>query len=278
MLRALTSPFAISDISLRMNPVFAHDQKIGSYLKTFINIDPAGITFSKQADGRFKTAFDLGSLILGDSGTVVDERAKTFTITLDEKEYTRFNERGLVFTFVLPVKKYGGYQVRLAVRDATSGRVGSVNQYVEVPNINKDRLLLSGVVLDNSGSQSTGQNGDNVAKDPQWDTAVRQFKSGTDLRFAYDVYNAKINATTASASLRCIYKLYRDNELVFDSGTRPLNKLTYESAKKILTVGGIKLGTALAAGDYVLLLEVIDDSRKGKGARAIQFVQFELTS
>ena len=47
----------------------------------------------------------------------------------------------------VPVKKPGAYQLRIAVRDSASGRVGSASHYIEVPDVKKDKLTLSSLVI-----------------------------------------------------------------------------------------------------------------------------------
>lgn len=42
------------------------------------------------------------------------------------------------------VKKPGAYQLRVALRDVASGRIGSAWQFVEVPDMSQGRLALSG--------------------------------------------------------------------------------------------------------------------------------------
>ena len=39
--------------------------------------------------------------------------------------------------------------MRVALRDRNSEKVGSANQFIEVPNLKKERLTLSGIILEN---------------------------------------------------------------------------------------------------------------------------------
>ena len=54
---------------------------------------------------------------------------------------------GFVYFVTVPVKKPGAYQLRIALRDHGSQRVGSATQFIEVPDIKKNRLLVSSIVL-----------------------------------------------------------------------------------------------------------------------------------
>lgn len=270
ILRALTSPFTVNDITVRMNPVFAKDDKVGTFLKTFINVDAGDITFEKNNDS-YKASFDLVAMTFGANGIVVDERARNYTITLTDAQQKQVTARGLVFTFQLPIEKAGGYQVRLAVRDIASGRVGSANQFVDIPKI-KDKLILSGLVLENLVEDNAG-----VKKptDPQWDTSVRRFRSGSVLRFAYDVYNPRLDST-GKPTLKYRYRLFRDGAAVFEAGPTAVSKFTSQETRSFTTTGGIKLGEQLVPGDYVLQLEVIDESKPNSPRIAVQYATFEI--
>ena len=146
------------------------------------------------------TSFDLVALNFGDNGAILDERSKNFSMTVDEGEYLRLLQRGLVSSFTLPIKKPGGYQVRIAFRDVASEKVGSANQFVEVPNLKKNRLMISGAVLEGvlmekvRAAAAGPTEGVGEPSDPIYDTSVRQFRKGTLLRFAYAIYNAKLDA------------------------------------------------------------------------------------
>ncbi|MEJ7624097.1 MAG: VWA domain-containing protein [Pyrinomonadaceae bacterium] len=281
LIGAITSPFSVNEINVRMNAVFVADAKQTAHVRTFMNIDAEDLTFIKLPDGNHKTSFDIVAVTLSDRGDVLDERPQNLTITIDEAEYQRSLRRGFVTTFLLPIKNPGGYQVRLAVRDTASSRVGSANQYVEVPNLKKDRLTMSGMALENVPF-STWQNARlttgevvNGLGDPQWDTAVRQFKPGSVLRFAYHIYNARIDAGR-QASLVYRMKLYEGQKLIFETNTKPVPKLSYESPKSVAATGGLKLGESLLPGDYVLQIDIVDGQTRDFRKAATQFIQFEI--
>jgi hypothetical protein len=45
------------------------------------------------------------------------------------------------------VKRPGPYQLRVALRDVIADRIGSASQFVDVPDVKKGRLTLSGLVI-----------------------------------------------------------------------------------------------------------------------------------
>ncbi|MEQ1643934.1 MAG: hypothetical protein ABL959_10860, partial [Pyrinomonadaceae bacterium] len=250
-----------------------------AFVRSFINVDAATLTFTKDTTGKFySTSFDIVAITFGDNGKILDERSKNFTITLDQPQYEKFQERGLVTTFSLPIKNPGGYQVRLALRDVASDRVGSANQYVEIPNLKKDKLAVSGMVLENvstsiwnrvrlmPASESSGE------ADPQWDTAVRQFRRNSVMRFAYQVYNPRGDSGAIRLAQRLT--LFTGGKVVFQGPAVPLSTLKSESPKSVAGNGALFLGDNLTSGDYILQVDISD--LKGKSSTATQFIQFEI--
>lgn len=277
MIGALTSPFAVSDVDIKMNALFAGDTKQAGFVRTIINVDAGDLTFKQLPDGRYRTDFNIVAITLNDVGKIMDERPKNFVLTFDEEQYKKFLERGLVTTFALPIKKPGAYSVRLAVHDVATGRVGSANQFIEVPDLKKNDLTLSGMALQNVPFEtwvkiaSLPDAETTEAGDSLWDTSARRFKAGSVLRFAYQIYNAKIAGS--KANLNYNLKLFSGANVVFESGRKPIVRLSYETPKLISTIGGLRLGESLTPGDYILQVDIIDASA---GRTVTQFVQFEI--
>jgi hypothetical protein len=56
------------------------------------------------------------------------------------------------------IKQPGAYQIRLVMRDATTQKLGSASQYLDVPDVKKGHLAVSGILLSQSSDSaaSTG--------------------------------------------------------------------------------------------------------------------------
>ena len=153
---AVTSPFAAGDISLKLTTLFGNSPKT-SFLQSLLYIDPHNLTFEPDANGNEKAVLDVVAITFGENGRVVDQTSRTDTVTVKKDAHKRVLDHGLLYGLALPIKKPGAYQLRVAVRDAASSRVGSANQFVAVPDLARGRLTLSGMVL--SGKQSAGREG-----------------------------------------------------------------------------------------------------------------------
>ena len=278
LMTALTSPFAAEGIALRLNALYYNSPKDGDVIRSLVHIRAQDISFTETADGNKRAVFDVLAAGFGDNGVLVDQISKTYTMTLKPDAYKRFMERGFVYDFSFPIKKPGAYQLRIALRDSTSDKVGSANQFVEVPSLKKGRLQLSGMVLENLSladwnKRQAGQQISDQSKSPLMDTSLRQFKRGTVLAFGFSVYNARL---TPAPSLSSRTRLYRDGKLVFEGNLQPISGGLRSGQKSIDFSSALSLGSELPPGDYILQISIIDNLAKPKKNTATQFVQFEV--
>ena len=144
---ALTSPFASGNLRLRLTPLFGSTEASKPFITLLLHINAEDLTVVEEPDGLRKAVLDLVALTFGEQGAVLDELNRTETIRMKPVGYDFVKRRGLVYVIQVPVKKPGAYQLRVAVRDATAKRVGSANQFIQVPDLRKNRLTLSGIMM-----------------------------------------------------------------------------------------------------------------------------------
>lgn len=276
---ALTSPFAANGVNLRLNTLFGNDPKNGAYVRSLLHVNAGDLKFSNEADGKHKATFDVLAVSFGDNGLVADQISKNYTLTASDEVYKKLLGEGFVYNFTFPVKKAGAYQLRVALRDSASEKVGSASQFIEVPNLKKNGLTLSGIVLQNmtfkqlQDLQSDSPEAANSPNNWESDTSLRRFKRGTVLRYGYEIYNAKRDAAQ-KPQLDVQTRVFRDGKVLFEGKKSPVTFAGQTNLQKIAAVGAISLGTEMAAGDYVLQIIVTDNDAKNK--IATQFVQFEV--
>lgn len=285
---ALVSPFAVNDISLRLNTLFGNSAAQGSFIRPLLHISAQDLKFTDDAGGAKKATFDILAVIFGDNGAAIDQIAKSYTLTVKNEGYQRILKNGFVYYFTLPIKKPGAYQFRVAIRDAQVGKVGSASQFIEVPNLKKERLTLSGIVLENlteaqwknfaSGTPELSGNQSNEADespDPMNDTSLRRFKRGTILRYGFEIYNARTDAAR-KPNLNTQIRIFRDGKLILDGKQIPVDAGAQTDLERIKVSGALNLLSAMQTGDYILQIIVTDNLAKEKRKISTQFIQFEV--
>jgi VWFA-related protein len=290
---ALMSPFAAGDVSLKLTSLFGHEAKAGSIVRSLLHIEPRNLTFSKQPDGSYQSVMDIAAVTFSDNGQIVQQEARTYTLHVPASQFERMMQRGFLYTINLPVKKPGAYQLRVAVRDSESERVGSANQFIEVPDLDKRRLTLSGLVVSginlakqSSAEQADGQAAQQAASekegavqdfDPLAGPAVRILQSGMELDYGFLIYNALLDPKTKRPQLEAQVLLLKDGKQIFAGRLNPLTVSGQHDLKHIRAVGRIRLGPELTPGEYVLQVMVTDKLAKEKYRTATQWMDFELT-
>src|SRR4030095_13748227 len=149
-------------------------------------------------------------MTFGDNGEPGDQIGQTNTVQLPEAEYQRAMRQGFVFNVTAPIKKPGAYQFRISLRDTATNRIGSAGQFIEVPDLGRKRLALSGglvrektiAVPGGSDSNLIAQNG-SVASEtsPEAGPAVRRLKQMMRLEYGLLIYNAGLSKTFRKATL-----------------------------------------------------------------------------
>lgn len=280
VLNALMSPFATNGVSLRMATLFGSGKQQNAFVRTLLHVTAKDLTMTDAPDGSKLAKFDVLAIGFGDNGVPIEQIGKTYTLTIEKNQVDRFLERGFVYDFVIPIKKPGAYQMRVALRDQASGKIGSASQFVEVPNIKKDRLLLSGVGLENASvadweKQAKDPNSQILNRDPLTDTSLRQFRTNTILSFGFSIYNAKSSAGKPP-SLSSQIRLFKDGVPQFTGEVHPVVLTGQTDMKAISFMSSLVLGTAMTAGDYILEVAVTDNNAKGKNRTATQYIAFEI--
>jgi VWFA-related protein len=184
LMAALLSPFAAGGIDVQATSFFLNDPTIGSSMRSVVLMDANKLTFAQQPDGTLETNLDIIGVTLGENGQVIDQASRIEKIRVSKTMLERFQREGMIYGLNVPVSKPGSYLLRIAVRDSASGRIGSASQFVEVPNVNKEKLTLSSLVI-------AGNNPDTPTRPKSTSELLKSLLSGRSA--------TAVNATAAPA-------------------------------------------------------------------------------
>ena len=202
---------------------------------------------------------------------------------LPEETYKRAMRDGLVYYFTVPVKKPGAYQLRMSLRDTATDRIGSASQFIEVPDLKKNRLALSGLILRGylnrtaqSINESPSADQEGIDKgNAEASPAVRRFHSGMYLNYAFFIYDAHSEKGSApQVSTQVI--LFHDGKPVFTGDQSPMKTTGQADIKRLIGGGILQLGSDLEPGDYVLQVIVTDALADKKHQTATQWMDFSI--
>ena len=265
---ALMSPFAAQDINVDVSSFFASDKAGSAVVRSFVYLDAKDMTFN-VVDGKQQASFELYGVLFGDNGSIAEQLKRGATVNLSPEDYEFAMRNGMQFTFDIPVKKPGAYQVRVATRDRTSNRIGSASEFVAVPNLRDKKLAVSGVIL-GTNSDPSGQ----ALANP----GARRFTPNSEVHFAYIIYNAA-NETGALRNLVMQAKLFRDGKEVFAGPEVPVKAMANQTdLSRLLTSGSARLAQNLEPCVYYVQVSVMEVGLKDKDKMlpVVQWAAFEV--
>jgi VWFA-related protein len=269
---ALLSPFAAQDLEIGLSSFFANGKREGATIRSFVYLNPANLTFT-AANGRRETSIEVHGAIFGDNGKVVERVKHDLVLSLGESEYEQAMRAGINdavrLRFDIPTKQPGSYQVRVAVRDKASMKIGSAGQFVAIPDLNKKQVAMSGIVLRGAAEASTPAT---VMTNPPG----RRFQPNAELRFAFLIYNATIDPATRLPKLTLETKLFRDGKSVSQPMASTIDLTNQADLSRLFINSALRLPPDLEPGDYYLQVVVNDQAAKEKQPPVIQWVDFEI--
>ena len=265
---ALMSPFGAQELEVELSCFFGNDKVRGSLIRSFVYLDANDLTF-KPVNDRYQTPLEISGVIFGDNGRVVEQVKHGVVLNLREEEYEKAKREGLRLRFDMPARQPGSYQVRIAVREGYSEKIGSAGQFVGVPDLRNKKIALSGIVL---GAAAETAPQEVVMSNP----AVRRFKVNSDLYFAFVIYNAALDPATNSPNLVMQTKLFRDGKSFKSSAEVVVNVADQADLSRIMTANIMRLTPDLEPGNYYLQVLITDRAAKDKQPPVIQWVDFEI--
>jgi VWFA-related protein len=294
LVQAMISPFASQSIPIRVTPVFGYDAHVGYLMRSYVHVDAVPLSFGPAEGGGQRAKVKLVAGGFGSKGTVLPPIERDLTVAIADDKLEMVKGAGMVLEFSVPMPRPGPYQLRVAVRDAGSGRIGSATQFVDVPDLSKHRLALSGIVLGSLAVRGAKTTGDvAVVAAARLSPAVRRFAAGTDVSYAFALYHPALDKATGRAQFTTRLRLVRQGKdaLVQEIAAavqRPLDEPKKDAkaargAKDVKPVPGVivagtfALPKSLEPGEYSVQLLVTDALAKG-APRAGQWTALEVVA
>jgi VWFA-related protein len=253
---AMLSPVGTHDIGVELSSQYLGDGDAVTVRST-LHVDAEDLSFTANPDGSQTAVFDVVAFATGESGEPESMLYDTKRFTIPADEMAELREHGIVYTIELPIAKYGAYQIRTAIQEQSTGRIGAASEFLVVPDLSEKRLEVSGLSL-------------------KGDPAPGRFAPGSAVTYAFAVYNAKVDETAKRAKLRLRISLWRDDRQVVAGQEAPIDLKEQLDWKRINVVGGLKLSPKLAPGDYTLQIDVVDTLAGRKNSAATQWIDFEV--
>jgi len=248
---ALNSPMQMSGLTVSVFAAPFKGPSPNATVAVVTEFSGRQLTFTEK-DGRFNCGVDMAYILVDPQGKVVNGNKETLNMSFKPDTHAMVLDRGFRLQSKIDVPP-GRYALRLAVHES-GGKVGSVFVDLVVPDVHKERLVMSGLALTSQAAGQVPTAGGSDLRDllPAPPTTAREFTSRDQLTVLAEVYDnigAVGHAVDITTTLRS-----DGGETVFSNGeTRRSSELTgsrggYGYTSKVPLAG-------LAPGLYVLKVE-----------------------
>jgi VWFA-related protein len=261
LIETLASPFLASDLKVRLTSLFLNepgpDGKQNGLVRCLLYYEGERLSFRDDGDGWQKAEVGLYALMFDDNGGIVENIGRTQTLRFRGKTLEIAKKNGFVFSIDVPLRKTGVFQIKAAVCDNATRKLGSAYQYLEIPKLEKERLAVSGLVMSGLESKAAPNSSPQLilSENPNAGPAVREFVRGGGLSLACFAYNPTVHPQTKQPAVTAQIKLYRDGTEVF-AGKEFLLPVT--SGGRLELSRAISLADSMELGDYTAVVILTD--------------------
>jgi VWFA-related protein len=268
------SLFPLRGIPMALAADYVDSAEFGPVAVINSHINASGLNF-EQVNGQYRTTLELVGLIFDEKGKVAGNFNERLNVSLKQASYEQAIKNGFNYRRIAPLKP-GFYQVRLAIREEGTAQLGSAAQWVEVSDLSKKQLTLSGVFL-SAAKEDLGESLTPVSKpgesvtpyQPSPAKASRRFKRDSSMDFLLMAYNAKVD-DKGSTDLVVQSQVFAGSKLIYASPLSKIETAGGQDARHAPYAARLSLA-AFEPGEYELRLLVIDRTAKTTANRRVNF-------
>jgi VWFA-related protein len=266
MREGLGSLVPLREIPVEMAVDFLEISEGSSGALVNLHVDASQLTL-RLLNGTHQGALDLLMALFDEKGKAAASFVERIGVNIRPETLETALKNGFSYRRLMALKP-GFYQARVAIREEGSARMGSASKWVEVPDIGKKQLTLSGVLLSAGREDLNDLQLANNAYVPRPSSATRRFKKDGAVDFMVFAYNAKVEKNIADLVIQS--QVFSGSKLVYAS---PIAKMTIPESvdlQRIPYAARISL-EEFNSGPYELRVVVIDRLTKATAFRRVYF-------
>jgi VWFA-related protein len=265
---AIGGLYPTNDLPVALDLSYMNTPNKGLLLTASMQLMIDSLSFTTE-DGKEKAMVDIAGSVYNDQGKVGATFKEQVTIAPAPNQ-TR--QPGQAFVYNYHVKLAPGlYQIRVGVRDEKSGKVGTVNEWIEVPNLASHQLTLSSVLAREQPQliASPAKTDQNLPSRSVLRVDHR-FHRHSSLRFLVYIYNAARTPADSKPDVALQVQVLRDQQPVITTPLKEVSTAGIEALDQLPCGADLSL-ESLAPGHYLLLVTVIDRVSKTSASQEMRF-------
>lgn len=266
--QAINSLFPKQELPTRLALNYMDTTPNGSVLVASMKVEADALKF-EQHGGKTAAVVDIAGTVFDAEGKTLDSFRQRLTV-IPASSAGGTKTPDIIYNHRATLKP-GLYQVRVAALDRASGQTGSVAEWVEIPDLSRQRLSMSSLIL---GERKPGAAEEKKADAPLEDVPVsvdHRFERSSNLRFLVYIYNAARAAATTNAQpdVALQVQIFRNDQPVLNL---PPRKLSTEAQDPTHLAYAAEIPLQeMMAGQYVLQVTATDRIARVSASQRVRF-------
>jgi VWFA-related protein len=278
---AILSPFLNNDLDVNQYSGYAYAPKTGFKVKSRLHLDGKNLDLIDQKNGHHTLSLQLSIAAVDAEGITQDSKSFRRQFQIKNEDISQLKILGVDCDLDLPVKGPGGYYIRTAAKDLTSGKIGSSYRFIKIPDLKTGRLTLSSVfIVNRSQDDSVMPKSIEESNAFENENNLRPFvpgnhSAGGEFSYTAVVYNAKADKGS-SPDIEIQSIVMKDGKVVYQGKPETVNSTAVEELGGVPIVKKLALGEAISEGRYQLVVNLVDKRAKKNSNSDIQAIEFEI--
>lgn len=265
--RALTSPVPDPDVDVSLSTAFLYDpaattdnRKGKTSVLIAAHFNTSWIDVKTAEDGKHVGEVEVDGFAYNPNGKLVKGFSRTVKFQLRPRTREFIDQRGVVYKDSLELPP-GLYNIHLAVIDPSTLKVGTANDWIEIPDMSTSEIAIGGLLTASQPrTQTVAQSGASVAEEAgpmNFQVLQPEWPRNSELNLVAIVYSK-----TTPRNLRSQVSLLKNNQVVMEGPERLLTAQSQASHPYRIPVGARMSLAGLAPGRYTVRVNV-----RGNGAK-----------
>jgi VWFA-related protein len=268
---AITAPFPEHGLPVSLSLTWTDTAEKRQTLNIALQVNGEAFSSERESDKR-QAVVDVAGSIYNEEGKAGATFGERLTVT-DQTKGTNTNiGPDLVYSYPLTLPP-GIYQVRVAVRDEKNGRIGSTQQWIEIPDLSAHKIVLSSLIVSERtvtpavAEPRTAPPGNDQL--PQGRVTIRvdhRFHRNSFLRFLVFIYT-QVGVTS---DIAVQVQILRSDQPVITTSLKKVSTEGMSDLRRLPYAADVSL-EQLPPGRYMLLVTAIDRLSKTTTSQSTRF-------
>lgn len=266
--QAIVASLPVTTLGLAVEADYLESDADEAQVSVQVSLDADRLQYREQ-NGRYLFALQVATLVFDSSGKRIDARSETINGNLLPERLALAKKTGYRYAKRLTLKP-GLYQIRVGVRETSTDRIGTAWASVEVPNLTRQKLALSSIVLLDSQRSSSSSTS---AQDPiasRFVQGIRFYQKNDSLTYYFRIY-CDLTRGNPETQLLMQTGVFQGDKVMAQANWQPVAARQLGKDRKSIAAGEEIKVSNLLPGIYELRVAVKDPASNRIASQSVVF-------